>query len=130
MNPGPGVLVVEFVAVTGDGGLSMVLAELETRSTTEVVVVAATIEAELAQLDAEDAELFRQDAGIGEPAVVASITSRSSTYRSIQPPGSSTSREPAARSSTGPGSGGSWGSPSSSQRSSIPPGGPKRDPQQ
>jgi GTP-binding protein YchF len=36
---------------------------------TGIVGVCAEIEDEIAQLDGEDAELFRQDAGIGEPAI-------------------------------------------------------------
>jgi GTP-binding protein YchF len=53
-----------------DGGADAFgLAEFEARDSVHVVALSAKIEAEIAQLDGEDAQVFRADLGISEPAL-------------------------------------------------------------
>ncbi len=53
----------------GDGAAAYGLVEFGRQPATEVVALSAKIEAEIAQLDAADAATFRNDLGIGEPAL-------------------------------------------------------------
>jgi len=53
-----------------DGGAAAFgIEEIAARPATEVVALSAKIEAEIAQLNGEDAEIFRSDLGIKEPAL-------------------------------------------------------------